>query len=288
MKLAPKMAGTAFALLSLPLLAQQSGTATPPEPAVPPAPTQAATQSATPAQPPAQTTAPAPSPADMREVKGELVDKFDSKNAKTGDSVVVKVTSSVKTSDGTEIPKGSKLLGHVTAVQPHGQANPNSQVVLDFDQAQLKGGQTMPIRSEIQSLSPPGDANPATASSMPMESAPAAPSAGAGAPGSSGSTSGGAQAQMPSQPTPSMSSPGPPAATTNGPAPGTVVARTGNIEIRTTAIPGVLLAANEPGMQDPRLARASGILLGAQRDIHLDGGTRVVMKVADLGPGSGK
>lgn len=285
MKLAPTLAGTTFVLLALPLLAQQNGAAAQPEPAVPPAPTQAATQSATPPQAPAQSTAAATAPADMRPVNGELVGKFDSKTAKAGDSVVVKVTSTTKTSDGTEIPKGSKLMGHVTAVKPHGQGNPNSQVVLDFDQAELKGGQTLPIRSEIQSLSPAGGSQTPDSSSMPMESAPSTPSAGAGAPGGGGSMSGGAQAQAPSQPSPSMSSP---AATSTGPAPGTVVARTGKIQICTTAIPGVLLAENEPGMQDPRLARSSGILLGAQRDIHLDGGTRVVMKVADMGPGNGR
>lgn len=61
---------------------------------------------------------------------------------------------------------------------------------------------------------------------------------------------------------------------------GTVVARTGNIAIRTTSIPGVLLANNEPGQQDPRMAQSSGILLGAKRDIHLDGGTNVTIGVA--------
>jgi hypothetical protein len=58
------------------------------------------------------------------------------------------------------------------------------------------------------------------------------------------------------------------------------VARTGNIAIRTTSIPGVLLANNEPGQQDPRMAQASGILLGAKKDVHLDSGTKVVIGVA--------
>jgi hypothetical protein len=64
------------------------------------------------------------------------------------------------------------------------------------------------------------------------------------------------------------------------PAAGTIVARTGNIAIRTTSIPGVLLASNEPGQQDPRMAQSSGILLGAKRDVQLNGGTKVVIGVA--------
>jgi hypothetical protein len=57
------------------------------------------------------------------------------------------------------------------------------------------------------------------------------------------------------------------------PAAETVIARTGNIAIATTSVPGILLANNAPGQQDPRMAQASSILLGAKQDIQLDGGT---------------
>ena len=76
----------------------------------------------------------------MSPVNGELVSKLDSKTAKTGDSVVVQTKASVKTPDGTEIPKGSKLVGHVIAAQPS-EAGENSQVALQFDHIELKGGQ---------------------------------------------------------------------------------------------------------------------------------------------------
>ena len=58
------------------------------------------------------------SAADMRPVNAELVSKLDSKTARTGDSVVLKTRTSVKTADGVEIPKGSKLVGRITSVQP--------------------------------------------------------------------------------------------------------------------------------------------------------------------------
>lgn len=67
------------------------------------------------------------------------------------------------------------------------------------------------------------------------------------------------------------------------PAAGTVVARTGQIAIKTTSIPGVLLANNEPGQQDPRMAHASSILLGAKKDVTLKQGTPVVLGVATGG-----
>src|SRR5882757_1525217 len=101
----------------------------------------------------------------MSPVNGELVSKLDSKTAKAGDSVVIQTKSSVKTADGTEIPKGSKLMGHVTGVHPSG-AGDNSQVALQFDHIELKGGQNMPVHSQIQSIAPAGGAASAGSGAM--------------------------------------------------------------------------------------------------------------------------
>ena len=63
----------------------------------------------------------------------------------------------------------------------------------------------------------------------------------------------------------------------SAPAPGTLVARNGNVAIRTTSVQGVLLANDIHGLP---FSNASGLLLGARRDVHLDGGTRLVLAVA--------
>ena len=62
------------------------------------------------------------------------------------------------------------------------------------------------------------------------------------------------------------------------PAAGTVVAHQGNIDIKTTGIPGVLIAANSNGQP---FANASGALLGAKQNVHLDGGTQFTLAIAD-------
>lgn len=210
---------------------------------------------------------------EMCPVNGELVDKLDTKTAKAGDSVVIKTNSNVKTADGTEIPKGSKLMGRITQVKPSGEGNENSQVALQIDRAELKGGQSVAIHSEIQSISASGS-DSTTGAPDTMAATPSGTSGPAtAAPGSS------ATASSPATQQPQASSTSP-AANPAMPAPGTIVARTGNIAIRTTSIPGVLLANNEPGQQGPRMAQSSGILLGAKRDVHLDGGTKVVVGVA--------
>ena len=267
------------ALSSLPPAAQQ---ATAQQPATSQQ-TPPASSSATPA-----TDNDASSPAlQLYPVKGELLGSLDSKSARTGDTVVVKTLENVKASDGTEIPKGSKLVGRVTGVQARGEGAENSQIAIKFDHAELKGGETLEIESVIQSVAPAEVGLP-------------------GAPGNfgtpmSGTTAGGNTSGMPapgmisnpgnhdamygsidthrggatssSAPASAVSS----AAAGGGLAPGSIVARNGNVAIRITAIPGVLLANNVNGQP---FANASGIVLGTKRDLHLDARTQVLIAVA--------
>jgi hypothetical protein len=205
------------------------------------------------------------------------VSKLDSKTAKTGDSVVVQTETAIKTADGTEIPKGSKLVGHVLGAKPSGTGE-NSQVALQFDHFELKGGQNLPVHSQIQSIAPSGGA--AATSGSGATSAPSA--SGSPSPGTSGANAGSTARGTPQS---TSADPGASPAANSEPAAGTVVARSGNIAIATTSVPGVLLANNAPGQQDPRMAQASSILLGAKQDIQLDGGTQMVLGVATAGPG---
>jgi hypothetical protein len=207
------------------------------------------------------------------------VSKLDSKTAKTGDSVVVQTKSSVKTANGTEIPKGSKLVGRVLGAKPSGPGE-NSQVALQFDHFELKGGQSVPVHSQIQSIAPAGGA--ASASASAMSGPPAGGSSNPSNPGTGGTNAGSTASSAPQ----STGAGSGAAAESTAPAAGTVVARTGNIAIATTSVPGVLLANNSPGQQDPRMAQASSILLGAKQDIQLDGGTQMVLGVAAAGGGT--
>jgi hypothetical protein len=214
----------------------------------------------------------------MSPVNGELVSKLDSKTAKNGDSVVVQTKTPVKTPDGTEIPKGSKLVGHVLAVQPS-QPGQNAQLALQFDRVELKGGKTMPVHSQIQSISPPdGAASASGTSSTGGGAASGSQTGGSANPSTSRAANDGSNA--------SGAAPGAGSAANGSPAPGTVVAKTGQIAISTTSIPGVLVANNAPGQQDPRMADASSILLGARKDIQLDGGTLIVVGVSPSGAGA--
>jgi hypothetical protein len=276
MKTGTALVTTLFAMASFPLLAQQ-----PPPAGQPASPATQQTPSGTSPQS-SQAAAPETAAAEMSPVSGELVSKLDSKTAKTGDSVVVQTKSSVKTADGTEIPKGSKLMGHVMGVHPSASGD-NSQVVLQFDHVELKGGQSVPVHSQIQSIGPAAGAAAAAVSEAPAAGS-SNPNA-AGAAGAAGANGSGRASGAP-QSTAGGGSGAAAAAAGGAPAAGTVVARTGNIAIRTTSVPGVLVANNEPGQADPRMAQASSILLGAKQDIQLDGGTQMVVGVSAAGGGT--
>lgn len=265
MKTGTAFVTTLFALASFPLVAQQ------------PPPASQTPQSSPQTQPSSQTVSPAPA-VEMSPVSGELVSKLDSKTAKAGDSVVVQTKASAKTADGTEIPKGSKLVGHVLGARASG-AGENSQVVLQFDHLELKGGQKVPVHSQIQSITPAGGTAAASDSAALASRSPAAGASNPNTPGANGSRASGA-------PQTASGEAGAAPAGNTPPAPGTVVARTGNIAISTTSVPGVLVANNAPGQQDPRMAQASSILLGAKQDIELEGGTQMVVGVAAASAGT--
>lgn len=262
MKSNTALAATLFALTSLPLLAQQSypsNQTSSPATQQNPAGAGAASQTSPAAS--AET-----STAEMSPVDGELISKLDSKTAKTGDNVVLRTKATAKTASGTEIPKGSKLVGRVIGVQAS-TAGANSQMALQFDHIELKSGQNLPVHSQIQSITPAGG----TAASS--EGAASMPSAGSANPSANGSSAASAAA--------STAAP----AGNGAPAAGTIVAKSGNIAIQTTSVPDVLLANNAPGQTDPRMASASSILLGAKKDIQLDGGTQMVVGVTALDGG---
>jgi hypothetical protein len=264
----------ALSFSALPLIAQDGGTTV--QPASPPAVQVPATgaAAASPGATPSATGNNSPA-VEMKSVKAELVSKLDSKSAKPGDSVVVKTKESV-TANGTEIPKGSKLVGHVTLVKAHTNEQQNSELAVQFDHAQLKGGQDVPIHSMIKSVAPP-ESEMASSSPDMMSGAPAggAPSGG-GAMGGGRSSTGGAATSAPPSNAPATAAPDGSAGnqgSANTVVAGQVVAGSGPNAIRTTSIPNVYLASNANGP-------VSGTLFSAKSNVRLDGGTQIVLDVA--------
>jgi hypothetical protein len=233
-----------------------------PDPASQTAPTQPASANAAPVQSTANS--PEASNAQLRPVEGELEKKLDAKHARPGDPVVLKTTDKATIANGVIIPKGSKIVGHVVEAAAAGKGNANSKVTLQFDRAKLKGGQTLAIRTVLQSLVPEPSSAIAQDSAGQSGGAPmAAPAGGSDATAQAGMAHG------------INASAGNSAAVA-----GTVVARQGNVSIMTTAIPGVLIGASADGKP---FSNAAGVLLGARQNVRLVGGTHIVLAVADAG-----
>lgn len=215
--------------------------------------------------------------AEMRPVNGELVGKLDSKSAKAGDQVVVKTTESTKTADGTVIPKGTRLVGHVTSVQAHGSGSANSQMAIQFDRAELKGGQNLAIHSEIRSVAPAGNAF--AGSSMESEDAFGGSTMGGGVrAGGLARTSARLSSGVGSTAAESARASGHVvgnAATTAGGRANAGAGMNGAVAAHATGVRGVMLSGDAAG-------RTSGTLSAAKQNVHLDSGTQMTLGVSTV------
>ena len=87
-------------------------------------------------------------------VGAELSKGVDAKKAKQGDKVEAKSTSDAVLDNGTKIPRGSTLIGHVTEAQAHSKEQAQSSLGIIFDEAEVKG-QKVPFHAFIQALTAP-------------------------------------------------------------------------------------------------------------------------------------
>jgi len=84
----------------------------------------------------------------------ELAKSVDSKKLKEGDGVDAKVTSDIHTADGMTIPRGSKVIGHVTVAKARSKGDAESALGIVFDKISRQGGEDTPIKSVIQAVAP--------------------------------------------------------------------------------------------------------------------------------------
>lgn len=82
----------------------------------------------------------------------ELTSPADSKKCKPGDAVNGRTAEAVKSEGKTVIPKGSKLVGHVTQASARAKGEAESSLGIVFDKAILKNGEEIPLSVAIQAL----------------------------------------------------------------------------------------------------------------------------------------
>ena len=89
---------------------------------------------------------------EMSPVVCELQGKLDSLTAKVGDRVVLKTRDKVLTSNGTVIPAGAHVVGHVTQVETYDPDRGPALIAIAFDRVEMKNGQSIAVYTLIRGL----------------------------------------------------------------------------------------------------------------------------------------
>jgi hypothetical protein len=230
---------------------------------------------------------------EMSSITGELEGKLDSKTAKVGDRVALKTTEKVVTADGTAIPRGTRLVGHITQVQARDATHSFAQLAIAFDHAELKSGQSIAIFTLIRGVNPSPAAMGMNSvnSDDPMSGigdstrGGVMPVSGRGGGGQPGIMGGGVQ-KTSQNPTSATTPAGDPMSATTDPNPHGNVQLAGHGDLNEsvgahqaaaaravphpTAIPGLMLAGN---------SSASGVFLAAMKDIQFASGTQMQLGI---------
>jgi hypothetical protein len=218
-----------------------------------------------------------------------LTSPIDSKKCKPGDPVNAHSTEAAKSDGKTVIPKGAKLVGHVTQASARAKGESESSLGIMFDKAILKDGREIPLNVGIQAIASAQSGASAAGSEMDSMGGVGASAAGSGAAGGRGalggvtSTAGGAVGTMTNT-----------AASAGGVASGTVNSATsagGSLAGASRGAIGGLNAAGQLtsssqgvfGLNGLNLNAAASnatqgsVITSAGKNVHLDSGTRLLL-----------
>jgi hypothetical protein len=194
-------------------------------------------------------------------VSAELTKRIDTKKAKVGDEVDVKTTSTAKLPDGTELPKGTKLVGKVTDVRARSNTDKTSHLAFDLDRAVTRDGHELPVRAAVTSMM--AAVQPADNSAVMSGGGSGGGGMGAGGGGGSSSGSGGTASAPASAPVMSSS---------EQPADSAQVAKGAQDRVPVANMPGVVLTSAD-GVSN------AGLLDAANQNISLETGTKMTLNV---------
>lgn len=85
-------------------------------------------------------------------IHASLVKPVDARKNRPGDQVVAKTTEDVKSDGKVVIPRGSRIVGHVTEAKAHEKGQAESALGIAFDHAVLKDGTQVPLFLALQAV----------------------------------------------------------------------------------------------------------------------------------------
>ena len=209
--------------------------------------------------------------ADGSPIVAELSSSVDSKKTKQGDAVTARTTADIRAEGKTILPRGTKLVGHVTEAATRAKGGADSSLGIAFDKAILKGGEELPLNVAIVAVAPPQSAfagqNMNNSGGEPVTS-PGAPS-NMGRPGSTGAMGG--TPATPSAPT------GPPVDTTvatSSAPPEKGLDANGRLTPDSRGIYGTKDASLRPTTTNPA---EGSIITSNGKNVHLDSDTQLLL-----------
>lgn len=84
----------------------------------------------------------------------ELTKALDSKKLKEGDPVEARLTGGITLPNGTQVARGAKVMGHVTAATARSNGGSGSTLGIVFDKISRSAGEDTPIKGVVQAAAP--------------------------------------------------------------------------------------------------------------------------------------
>jgi hypothetical protein len=222
-------------------------------------------------------------------INAVLSSPIDSRKCKPGDPVNARSTEAVKSEGRTVIPKGAKLVGHVTQASARAKGESESSLGMVFDKAILKNGDEIPLNAGIQAIAAAQSSASAAGSDMDTMGGMGASAAGSGMAGGRGalggvtSSAGGALG--------SVTNTAANATGTAGGAANSAANAGGNIAGASKGAVGGLNAAGQLSSNSQGVfglgglnlntaasnATEGSVISSAGKNVHLDSGTRMLL-----------
>jgi len=212
-----------------------------------------------------------------------LSQPVDAKKNKPGDQVTARTTEATKSEGKVVIPKGSKLIGHVTECKQRSKEEKESALGIVFDKAILKNGEEIPLNVTIRALAA---AQSAAATSAGRDDL----AAGGGAMGSARASGGGALGGVRSTAGAATGAVTNTAANAGGVASGAVNSTVNAAGATRGAVGGLntagQLTSNSQGvfgLEGLNLNAAASnstqgsLITSTSKNVHLDGGTHLLL-----------
>lgn len=218
-------------------------------------------------------------------VDASLTKSVDAKKAKPGDAVEARVNKDVKSAGRVVVPKGSKLVGHVTQAQAREKGKAQSELGIAFDRAILRNGESIAFQGVIRSVASAPQVNAGAQDegmgSVGSSNYPTSSSGGGGLVGNAAGTALGGAGNAVGSAAGAARGLGDEAGTMAGntaaSAGGNLGAATaGAVKANTRGISGL------PGVQIDAAASSSSngtVFVSNSRNVHFDSGTQLVVQV---------